>query len=150
MQQHSRTTTPEIMECLNRIFIAEMAGILRYLHYSFMVMGHHRIPIQGWFRGQADESKTHAIEAGEKITSYGGHPPLVSNSVDESNVHSIGRMLEESLAFEKDGLALYTKLAKLSEAAGDMALEEFARGKVLEEQDHIDEVHKMMRDPNKG
>ena len=36
----------EALEVLNQIFQAEMSGIIRYLHYSFMIMGHNRIPIQ--------------------------------------------------------------------------------------------------------
>ncbi|HTL13449.1 MAG TPA: ferritin-like domain-containing protein [Bdellovibrionota bacterium] len=149
MASLSRKTNAQTMECLQKIFLAEMAGVLRYLHYSFMVMGHHRIPIQGWFRAQADEAKTHAIAIGEKITSYGGHPPLLSNKVEESNVHTLSQMLEESMGFEEAGLALYADLVSLAASQNDMALEEWARGMVVEEQDHLDEVRKMLRDPNR-
>jgi bacterioferritin len=34
------------MNCLQKLYQMEMAGIKRYLHYSFMIMGHNRIPIQ--------------------------------------------------------------------------------------------------------
>jgi len=149
MANLSRKTNAQTMECLQKVFLSEMAGVLRYLHYSFMVMGHNRIPIQGWFRAQADEAKTHAIAVGEKITSYGGHPPLLSNKVEETNVHTLNQMLEESLSFEEAGLGLYQELLKLAAGQNDIALEEFARSMVMEEQEHLDEVHKMLRDPNR-
>jgi bacterioferritin len=135
----------EIMSCLNDIFESEMGGITRYLHYSFMVMGHNRIPIQGWLRGQANESMAHAVEIGEKITSLGGHPPMVSASVKESNIHSVDQILKESLQFEEEGLALYSQLVQLASNSGDIALEELARGMVKAETEHCDEVKKMIR-----
>ena len=64
--------TDDVMPILNDIYRSEMDGINRYLHYSFMIMGHNRIPIQKWFRDQATESMAHAITIGEKITSYEG------------------------------------------------------------------------------
>ena len=141
----SPTTSKEGMNCLNKIFQAEMAGIIRYLHYSFMVMGHNRIPIQKWFRDQADEGAKHAIAIGEKITSLGGHPPLVSAQVEETNQHTVHALLEESLRFELESLALYKNLVKL--AADDIALEEMARDFVRVETEHCDEVRKMLHKP---
>jgi bacterioferritin len=135
----------KILECLSKIFQSEMAGIMRYLHYSFMVMGHNRIPIQKWFRDQAQESTDHAIAVGEKITSLGGHPPIVSAKVEESNRHNIDQILKESLSFEEEALGFYKELAKLAAEAEDIALEEFARTMVKDETDHTDEVKKMLR-----
>ena len=106
----------ELMDCLDQIFQAEMAGIIRYLHYSFMIMGHNRIPIQKWFRDQAQESMSHATVIGEKITSLGGHPSLVSARVEETNIHSVDQILQESLRFEEETLRLYIKLVRM---AGD-------------------------------
>ena len=132
-----------VVDCLNKIFQAEMSGITRYLHYSFMIMGYNRIPIQKWFRDQAQEATAHAVAVGEKITSYGGHPTLDFGSVKENNKHDVDHLLTESLHYEEETLELYKELVALS--SGDIALEEFARGLVLEETDHIDEVKKMLR-----
>ncbi len=124
-----------------------MAGVVRYLHYSFMIMGHNRIPIQKWFRDQAQESTAHTIEVGELITSYGGHPPMITAKVEESNKHGVDQILKESLSFEKETLELYKDLAKIAVEAEDIALEEFARGQVLAETNHIHEVQKMLIKP---
>jgi bacterioferritin (cytochrome b1) len=32
---------------------AELAGVVRYTHYSLMVFGHNRIPIVSWLRNEA-------------------------------------------------------------------------------------------------
>ena len=139
------STSKEVMDTLHQIFQAEMAGIVRYLHYSFMIMGHNRIPIQKWFRDRADESQQHAITIGEKITSLGGHPPMVSAKIKESNRHDVHKILEESLEFELEALELYKKLVTL--AGDDIALEELARDFVRQETEHTDEVKKMLRSP---
>ena len=139
----SATASKEVMECLHEIFQAEMSGIIRYLHYSFVIMGHNRIPIQKWLRDQANESMDHAVALGEKITSLGGHPPMVSATVKETHKHSVDQLLEESLEHEQAGLASYKKLVAL--AGDDIALEEFAREMVRTEVEHIDEVKKMLR-----
>lgn len=133
----------KVLPLLNKIFQAEISGVMRYLHYSFMVMGHNRIPIQKWFRDQANENQAHAIIIGEKITSYGGHPPMPPEPIEETHKHSVEDILEESLKFEVESLELYKKLVSL--AAGDIALEEMARSFVREETDHIDEVRKMLQ-----
>ena len=134
-----------VIKCLSKIFQSEMAGIMRYMHYSFMIMGHNRIPIQKWFRDQAMESMAHATTVGEKITALGGHPPVISAVIEESNIHSVDQLLRESLKFEEEALLLYKQLVKLS--GKDIALEELARGFVLAETTHLEEDYKMLKHP---
>jgi len=136
----------QILDCLNRIFQAEMSGIIRYLHYSFMVMGYNRIPIQKWFRDQAQEASDHAVIIGEKITALGGHPSVVSAGVEETNEHSIQALLSESARFEEESLKMYKELVRL--AGDDIALEEMAREFVRLETEHLEEVSKMLRAPH--
>lgn len=135
--------TENVLSILNKIFLEEMAGISRYLHYSFMIMGHNRIPIQKWFHEQANESMAHAVMIGEKITSLGGHPPLEMAAISETKNHNVDEILKESMAFEMKAIGLYQELVKFSE--GDIALEEMARQLVREETEHIEEVQKMLR-----
>jgi bacterioferritin len=134
----------EALALLNDAFKSEMGGVLRYMHYSFMIMGHNRIPIQKWFRDQATESMDHATIIGEKITSLGGHPALESAQVKETKTHSVDEILKESLSFEEATLELYKKLSKLAAENDDMAMEELAREFVLSETTHIEEVQKML------
>ena len=43
-----------IVAVLNRLLEAELAGVVRYTHYSFLVFGFGRIPIVSWLRAQAE------------------------------------------------------------------------------------------------
>lgn len=138
---------PKVLELLGKIYQEEMAGITRYLHYSFMIMGHNRIPIQKWFRDNASESMAHAVLIGEKITSLGGHPPMIGAKAEEMNVHTVQQLLEESLHFEVKTLNLYQDLAHLAAELNDIALEELARTQVRLEVEHADEVRKMLIKP---
>ena len=62
-----------VVDLLNRILEAELAGVVRYTHYSFLVYGYNRIPIVSWLREQASESLLHAYQAGEMITHLGAY-----------------------------------------------------------------------------
>ncbi|NJL25762.1 MAG: bacterioferritin [Calothrix sp. SM1_5_4] len=135
----------QVLDLLGDIYKCEMAGINRYLHYSFMIMGYNRIPIQAWFRDNAKEAMSHAITIGEKITSLGGHPPVISAIVEETNLHSIQQLLEESLRFEEEATLKYKELVKVATELNDIALEEMARSFVREEVEHAEEVKKMLK-----
>ncbi len=137
----------QVLDLLAEIYQMEMAGVNRYLHYSFMIMGYNRIPIQAWFRANSRESMDHATEIGEKITSLGGHPPLGSSKIQEHNLHNVQQLLEESLKFEEEAILSYKKLVHLAADLGDIALEEMARTFVRSEVEHADEVRKMLRKP---
>ena len=137
----------QVLDLLGDIYKAEISGVNRYLHYSFMIMGYNRIPIQAWFRDNAKEAMDHAVQVGEKITSLGGHPPMVAAKVEESNSHTIQALLEESLKFEEEAIVKYKQLVGVATDLGDYALEEMARSFVRTEIEHADEVRKMLRKP---
>src|ERR1700749_3946905 len=102
------------VELLNRILEAELAGVVRYTHYSFMVFGPNRIPIVSWLREQATESLTHSQEAGELITHYGGHPSLGIGELLETHQHDTQDILKESLDHETKQMNLYKDLLELT------------------------------------
>jgi bacterioferritin len=132
-----------ILALLDKILEAELSGVVRYLHYSFMIFGPNRIPITKWFRDHANEGITHAVKVGEKITALGGHPSVKVKPVPETNNHNVLEILKESLEFEKEGLAAYHALLKI--VGDDVALEEIVRSLIVEETEHIEEVEKMIR-----
>ena len=147
MKKEKTYQNKEVLELLGQIYQSEIAGVNRYLHYSFMIMGYNRIPIQNWFRENAQEAITHATFVGEKITSLGGHPPILSSQVKEGPNHSVKQLLEESLHFEEEAIQLYKELAKVAEKYEDIALEEMARALVKEEVEHANEIQKMLIKP---
>src|SRR5215469_18035651 len=103
----SKADTTQVVEILKHILELELAGLVRYLHYSFMIFGHNRIPIVGWLRGQADESQAHAVQAGEHITNLGGHPSLRIGALLETHKHNVDEILREALGHEEEGLEQY-------------------------------------------
>src|SRR5438067_13934224 len=94
------------MVLLNEILETELAGVVRYTHYSFLVFGHSRIPIVEWLRAQANEALIHAQQAGEMITHLGAYPSLEIGRLLDSHQHDIGAILRESLTTEAEALAL--------------------------------------------
>lgn len=134
------------IDALNRIMELELAGVVKYTHYSLMVYGHNRIPIVSWLKGNADESLTHAHKAGEFVTLLGGHPSLKIGQLLESAKHDIGEILRESLAHEKVALVAYYDLFKIVEG-NSVLLEDYARNMIAIEELHLDEVNKMLRRP---
>lgn len=134
----------KVIEVLNKILEMELAGVVRYTHYSLMVFGHNRIPIVKWLRDQANESLMHANVAGEHITTLGGHPSLKIGQLIESSKHSLNDILKESLEHETTQLKNLYALLKLVEG-NSVYLEEYAREMITEEEAHVAEVQKMLR-----
>jgi bacterioferritin len=134
------------VKLLNQIMEAELAGVVRYTHYSLMVFGHNRIPIVSWLRNEANTCLSHASEAGELVTHFGEHPSLKIGALLETHKHGINDILIESLEAERAGLALYRQLLELVRDRS-ILLEDYARRMIAEEELHVGEVNKMLRKP---
>ena len=135
----------KVCEILNKIVELEMAGVVRYAHSSLMVTGPNRIPIVTFLQEQANESLAHALQAGEYITGFDGHPSQKITPIEENHDHSVQQILEESLMHEKSAVDMYKEL--LEEVAdASIMLEEYARGQIGMEEQHALEIKKMLRD----
>ncbi|MBK7839845.1 MAG: bacterioferritin [Cyanobacteriota bacterium erpe_2018_sw_39hr_WHONDRS-SW48-000098_B_bin.30] len=134
------------IEILNKIMELELAGVVRYTHYSLMVYGYNRIPIVSWLKANSNESLLHAHKAGELVTLLGGHPSLKIGPLLETERHDLGDILRESLEHEKTAIAAYYELLKASEGKS-ILIEEYAREMIMNEELHLDEVNKMLRKP---
>lgn len=143
----SKLDTKKVIEALNTILEFELAGVVRYTHYSLMVYGHNRIPIVSWLREQASESLAHAAQAGEHITTLDGHPSLKIAKLLETHKHAINDILKESLDHELEQLGNYRALLSLVEGKS-VFLEEYARQMIFDEENHVAEVRKMLRKPD--
>jgi bacterioferritin len=136
----------QVVGLLNKIVEMELAGVVRYTHYSFMVFGYNRIPIVSWLREQAAESMSHAQQAGEIVTALGEHPSLGIGPLLETHKHDVGDILREALDNERAGLQLYKDLLAAVEGKS-VWIEEYARQMVMQEELHAFEVDKMLRKP---
>ena len=134
-----------VVEALNRILEAELSGVVRYTHYSLMIIGPHRIPLVEFMKAQATESLVHAQQVGEILTGFGGHPSTSIATIEETHEHGIEQLLNESLEHEREAVRLYRHLLDVV-ADRSVFLEEFARSQVAAEEQHQLELRKMLRD----
>ena len=135
----------KVCDILNEIVELEMAGVVRYAHSSLMVTGPNRIPIVAFLQEQANESLAHALQAGEYITGFEGHPSQNISHIEENHNHSVHQILKESLEHEMKAVEKYKEL--LDEVAdASIMLEEYARGQIGMEEQHALEIRKMLID----
>jgi bacterioferritin len=140
-----QATKDQTLTILNNILEHELAGVVRYTHYSFLVFGFGRIPIVSWMRGQATEALMHAQQAGEMITMLGAYPSLEIGPLLDSHELDLRIVLQETLATEAKALELYRTLLKCVEGQS-VTLEEYARQMIFAEEIHASE-DKMLRRP---
>ncbi|MAR15162.1 MAG: bacterioferritin [Candidatus Marinimicrobia bacterium] len=133
-----------IIQILSKIFDLELSGVIRYTHYSLMIFGPNRLPLIDFFKAQASESLLHATLAGEHITGLGGHPPLNIKDIKETFKHDIDEILKETLAHEQEAISVYYELLELVEDKS-VYLEEYARSMIGQEELHVLEVEKMLK-----
>jgi len=137
--------TQKTVDILNKIMMAELAGVVRYTHYALMITGPNRLPLVQFMKSQANESLLHAQQVGEILTGLEGHPALGIEKMEESHKHSVRDILEESLTHELRALGLYKEMLGIVEGAS-IYLEEFCRGMIGQEELHTMELKKMLRD----
>jgi len=135
----------KVCDILNRIVELEMAGVVRYAHSSLMVRGPNRIPIVTFLQEQANESLAHALQAGEFITGFNGHPSQRIAVIEENHNHSVEQILTESLQHEMAAVDMY-KILLEEVADASIMLEEYARGQIGMEEQHALEIRKMLQD----
>ena len=135
----------KVLASLNKILELELAGVVKYTHYAFMVQGPYRLTVVEWLRSQAQESLTHAEAVGEHITSLGEHPTLKISDLLETHQHSTEDILNECLQHEKEAIKAYYELMK-NVGSESIMLEEFARTQIALEEMHESELKKMLKD----
>ena len=78
---------------------SEPAGVVRSMHYSFLVFVSDAFPsCRGW--READELLLHAHQAGERIIMLGAYPSLRIGPLLHNHTFDIATILRESLQAE--------------------------------------------------
>jgi bacterioferritin len=132
-----------VTEQLDRILQMELAGIIYYTRYSFMIYGHARIPITSWLRDNATESLAHAQEAGEMIMRLHRRPALGIAQLPTTRHNTIDEIITESVEREEAGVQLYRDLLAMIKDKS-IVLEEYAQRMVAAEAVHIREMELML------
>jgi len=141
--QNFKFDVDRVTEQLNRILQMELAGVIFYTHYSFMIYGHARIPITQWLRENATESLAHAQEAGQMIMRLHKRPDLGIAELPTTRHNTIDQILAESVEREEAGVQLYRDLMNMVKDKS-IALEEYAQRLIAAEVVHIREMELML------
>lgn len=132
-----------VVKALNLALERELAGMVRYLHHSFIVLGPGRGPLVQLFRSLAQDSMTHATQLGEKIVALGGHPSVKIEEVDEPGEQTLLDMLNEDIAMEEQHIEMYEQ--NLKEFQKDIVLKLMFEQIILEEVTHLEQLQLYVR-----
>lgn len=133
----------KIIDKLNEALRHEWTGVAQYSQAGFLVAGLWREVYSGLFFDSAKESFGHARMVGEKIVALGGVPTVERNPIKQSE--DVLEMLKTALEFETKAVKVYTEALALAE--GDRALEVWLEDLLNEEQDGVDKITRILRDP---
>ena len=133
----------KIIDKLNDCLRHEWTGVAQYAQAGFVVAGLWREVYSAMFFDSAKESFGHAKLVGEKIVALGGLPTVERNPVKQTQ--DLMELLNFAIEFESKAVKLYTEALALAE--GDRALEVFLENILEEEQDGVDTLTRILRDP---
>jgi bacterioferritin len=133
----------KLVEKLNECLRHEWTGVAQYAQAGFVVAGLWREVYSEMFFDSAKESFGHAKLVGEKIVALGGVPTVERNAVKQTN--DLMEMLNYALEFESRAVKVYNEALGL--ASGDRALEVFLENILEDEQNGVDELTRILRDP---
>jgi bacterioferritin len=117
--------------------------VAQYAQAGFVVAGLWREVYSDMFFDSAKESFGHAKKVGEKIVALGGVPTVERNPVKQAT--ELAEMLNYALEFESKAVKCYNEALAL--ANGDRALEVFLEDILVEEQEGVDTLTRILRDP---
>lgn len=133
----------KIIDKLNDCLRHEWTGVAQYAQAGFVVAGLWREVYSGMFFDSAKESFGHAKQVGEKIVAMGGVPTVERNPVKQTD--DLQELLNHAMEFESKAVKLYSEALNMAE--GDRPLVLFLEGILEEEQDGVDKLTRILRDP---
>lgn len=133
----------KLIDKLNDCLRHEWTGVAQYAQAGFVVAGLWREVYSDMFFDSAKESFGHAKLVGEKIVALGGVPTVERNPVKQTS--DLMEMLNYALEFESKAVKHYNEALALAE--GDRALEVFLENILEDEQDGVDSLTRILRDP---
>ena len=136
----------DLIDKLNDCLRHEWTGVAQYAQAGFVVSGLWREVYSGMFFDSTKECFGHAKQIGEKIAALGGVPSIERNPIQQSN--DLNEMLQFALGFETAAVKLYTEAIDFAESANDRALVVLLEDILKEEQDGLDELTRIIRQPS--
>ena len=139
--------TKAVAATLNKILEFELAGMVRYTHYSLMIYGYNRIPIVSWLRAQATEGAG-PRPAGGRADHPARRAPVTGDRPAPGDAQARHRRhpARSDAARARHARSSTTSCSKQVEG-NSILLEEYARELIRTEEQHLGEVDKMLRKP---
>jgi bacterioferritin len=132
-----------LIQALNKDLAAELQAVIMYTTYSAKVSGPWRPQLVQFMQGEITDELGHAQFLADKIVALGGEPTTEPVPVPKAN--TAREMLEAIVEAEKQAVAGYTERAKQAEEYGDKALVVQLEDMVRDEQGHMEETLKLLR-----
>ncbi|MGD8453199.1 MAG: ferritin-like domain-containing protein [Phycisphaerae bacterium] len=139
-----RLSTEETVQELHSIFAEEIEAAMRYLHLANAVRGVERLIVEPKLRAGFLETIQHAEVIARKIRELGSVPRLELHLSLPAQSVGAKEAFEQALTFEEAALEAYQDLLRRIE--GDVPLEEFVRGQIATESEHIAELKQLLMD----
>ncbi len=133
----------KVIAVMNEALKMELTSALRYLDFSFRVFGPTRKPVVEHFLEEAKESFDHATLLGEKIVALGGKPVVASETPRPPGKGTLNDLLEAAMENEKAAVAIYSELLELAQDTTPLRV--LFENQILTEQEHLEELSKMIR-----
>jgi bacterioferritin len=133
----------KMIDKLNEALRHEWTGVAQYAQAGFVVAGLWREVYADMFFDSAKESFGHAKQVGEKIVAMGGVPTVERNPVKQTQ--DLQELLNIALEFESKAVKIYTEALDMAE--GDRPLVVFLENILEDEQDGVDQLTRILRDP---
>lgn len=133
----------KMIEKLNEALRHEWTGVAQYAQAGFVVAGLWREVYADMFFDSAKESFGHAKKVGEKIVAMGGVPTVERNPVKQTQ--ELQELLTIALEFETKAVKIYSEALAMAE--NDRPLVVFLENILEDEQDGVDELTRILRDP---
>lgn len=134
---------PKVILAMNEALKMELTSALKYLNFSFRVFGPTRKPIVEHFLEEAKESFDHATMLGDKIVALGGTPVVAADLPRTPGKGTLDDMLNAAVENEKAAIAIYSELLDMSR--DETPLRVLFENQILAEQEHFEELSKMLR-----
>jgi bacterioferritin len=135
-------TKTEIVNELNRVFAEEIEAATRYLHLSAAVRGIDRLLVEKVLKEGVQETIEHAEIIARKIRALGHVPRLEIRVSCPAEPLTAREALRQAVTFEEAALECYQDL--LRKVDGDVALEEFVRGQIAVESEHVAQLRELL------
>ncbi|HEY7588755.1 MAG TPA: ferritin-like domain-containing protein [Thermoplasmata archaeon] len=133
----------KVISTMNEALALELTSALKYLAWSFQVFGPARKPIVEHFLEEAKESFDHATMLGEKVVALGGKPNVRADAAKPAEGMTVDDMLKLAVENEKAALDIYARL--LDMVQDETHLRVLFENQIETEQEHLEEVSKMLR-----